>query len=231
MIYHYSPGLWGYGEEFYLKHIGWTERARHKDPVGYLKFARSTLIESVGKMKGIIRDIEQRVGVLEKEKTNLTGEQKQYEQLLKQAKGLYQGAERGKQKYPVRFVGASYTKDELFSQTRIIFNRNEQAKIRLMQLAEAQKSASRWLGSMYEKRALAEDTIRDLYTAIVIARAHESAELVEKTMAAVAEIARDIDLYIVSYERGYIPIRDASALASDQNAEMSDDDFIGFLEN
>ena len=230
LIRHYSPGLWGQGEEFYVKHVGWTEEARRQDPVGYLNFARSTLSENVVKMNGIIRDIEQRVSVLEKEKTNLTGEQKQYEQLLKQAKGLYQEGERGKQKYPVRFVGASYTKDELVSQTRIIFNRNEQAKIRLVQLAEAQKSSSRWLGSMYEKRALAEDTVRDLYTAIVIARAHESAELVEKTMEAVAEVARDIDLYIVSYERGSIPVRDASKLASDQNAEMRDD-FTTFLEN
>jgi hypothetical protein len=227
-VYAFAPKIWSQGEALVRDHLSWTEEAKRKDPVGYLRYAQGRLEDTLAKMDDIASKLEGRIKRLEKEAQKDTREEGQYQKLLNRGKEVYAGAEKSS-RYPVEFVGASYKRAELVAQLRILFDRNAQTKGQIERMKKAHENAMKWLGEIYEKRAQARNELAALKTTIVIAEAYAAATEVERMIRHIGEVTENFDAYIGDVESTKLPLRDADDLLRHEYRGASEEEFQKFL--
>jgi phage shock protein A len=232
LIYHFAPGLWEKGAKFYQENFDWTEEARRSNPVKYLKYAREKLGDDLSKLQGNIKDLEVQSMRTERQATKLAEDQGKYEELLNRAKNLYEPAEAHPQNgYPIKFAGASYSKDEFLAQMQILFNKNKVSKQQFDETRKANDRIRKALTEMHTKYAQARGALENIDTTIVIAEANAASSEVKTYVDQIATAQQDIDVYLGDYEAS-VPIRSADDLMKKEfegGAGVMDADFKKFL--
>jgi hypothetical protein len=233
-VYQFAPGLWSeVRSAFHDQFVAWSPEARQKDPVGYLRYAKRSLRADLERLSEVIREMQAQSARLDRTHQETQHRSGQYRDLLVQARAVYRGAEsHGERAYPVRFVGADYSRDELVRQLRILFTQTQVAQ-RQIALLEAQSAKiGQLLPQLFEQAANARGALQTIDTSIVIAEAGvvtgellETLEEVNETIVSVGGALADFDTHRASVR----PPEDLVKQVETRSLDEPDPAFEAFL--
>ena len=123
------------------RHAGWTEAARRKDPVGFMDYAERTLNEHLEKLVAARGALGTAGGRIDMEKQRTADLMASADRLAGNFKAAFVKAEPAA--YPVTVAGASYGRDELIEQVRLVLLQRRHYKAAIADLETAAAAAEK----------------------------------------------------------------------------------------
>jgi len=223
------PGLRSKARDVYRKHGGWTEEARRDDPVGFLEYAEQKLAKDLAALNRSRSDLAQATQRIAGEQTKTEGLLASAVTLAESFRTAYKGAAAAKA-WPVEVSGASYSKEQLVQQVRLILMQKgsyTQIIAEFKKAADAAKKKSEQLvGQVNRTKA----TLAMLPAKKEIARVNKLTEGIDDVLAQVNDLLGENDDVLSAS-----PIRTVEELAAAKPATATpsaklDADVKAFLE-
>jgi len=181
------PGLRTKARDVYGKHGGWTEEARRDDPVGFLEYAERKLTRDLAALNTSRGDLAQATQRIAAEQAKTEGLVASATTLGESFRAAYKAAEAAKA-WPVEVSGASYSREQLVQQVRLILMQKgnyEQIIGEFKKAADAaKKKAEQLVGQVNRTKA----TLAILPAKKEIARVNKLTEGIDDVLAKVNDL-------------------------------------------
>jgi len=118
-VWKYMPGVRTKVESTVDRYGGWTEEARREDPVGFLEHAEGKMSADLDAFKQAKRDLADARSRAQEELEKTEGLRDAAASHSLDFRGAYRAAASG-DAFPVQVAGASYSRDDLVSQVRLL---------------------------------------------------------------------------------------------------------------
>lgn len=224
LVWRMFPGLRTKVGETYDAYGGWTEAARERDPVGFLTFAEQTLNDHLKQLtdaRGSLQTAMRRIESETQRNRALIGSA---DSLAVQFRNVFKAAKT----YPVAVSGASYGREELIEQVRLVLLQRTNYQNAIDDLAAAAQAAKAAGQNILTQLTDTQAALASLPAKKEIARVNE---LTGKTQ----ELLGQIDALMVRNESvlSEAPVRTVEELTAGAAAELPESasvDVMAFLE-
>jgi len=178
LAWRFLPGCRQKAIDAYRKHGGWTEEARRADPVGFIEYAEQKLSADLDKLTDSRRSLGEAGQKIADELKKTAGLQASAGRLAETFRTAYRAAV-AKSAWPVEVSGATYAKQELVEQVRLILT---------------QKTNYAQIVGELERAAVAvKNKAQQLVTQINTTKATLAVLPAKKEIARVNKLTRDIE--------------------------------------